>query len=399
MATRDKLFFKRQQVYEAIVHGKVVDRLREKENRVDSPYNNALQNGPDISFDDPISDARGNRYLPAYMRYDGRFFTHAGMEAFETAILQDCHTLIVSGLYGLITLEEPIQAYNCHLDDELVSPDSGTGALRISDWWKQEALFDAILKEYIEAHNRVHKQKSGHQIRYVVDLLSEASYQAVFSWEEILAPWFKKRGIQRLHRLVSTVEEPGFLADLGRYYREDIVGTEGTCRPPPLQEKIRKEYFTQIRGSEYLFFKNQVELNPFVQGLLGRELGDTWRRLDLKVKDELTMGEIYFRLYDEKSSKDPREPVPRIMNYCSALEILTGGTLGNLLYGNYDEDRNHIRERIERSEIFSDIELVRKIRNKLGHKEGATRADLLKLRQIVVGREGILTRLVKLLNT
>ena len=101
--------------------------------------------------------------------------------------MEECHVLIVSGLYGLLLPEELIQAYNCHLDDEVL--DSGMSAddtdemaaedagARISGIWRRHNLPNRILQAFIESHN----QQNDHTIQHVMDLLSETSYQRLFN--------------------------------------------------------------------------------------------------------------------------------------------------------------------------------------------------------------------------
>ena len=191
---------RRRTIADWIIAGQVEDRLRGDGNRRDSRYNIALRMGPDLGAGlsetyppDTHSDIRQKsqskapiEYLPAYERYDGRFFVNAGLETFEKAIVEECHVLIVSGLYGLLLPEELIQAYNCHLDDEVLDSDmsggdtdemadEGAGA-RISGIWRRHNLPNRILQAFIESHN----QHNDHTIQHVMDLLSETSYQRLF---------------------------------------------------------------------------------------------------------------------------------------------------------------------------------------------------------------------------
>jgi hypothetical protein len=80
--------------------------------------------------------------------------------------VEECHVLIASGLYGLLLSEELIQAYNCHLDDEVL--DSGISAedaiARISGIWRRHNLSNRILQAFIESHN----QQNDHTIHHVM---------------------------------------------------------------------------------------------------------------------------------------------------------------------------------------------------------------------------------------
>ena len=81
--------------------------------------------------------------------------------------------LIMSGLYGLIPIETPIQNYDCHLTD--VDQQSGR---TLGDWWK-EIMTDILLSRI------KHLENSGIRVRRVYDLLSERSYQRVIDWNRI----------------------------------------------------------------------------------------------------------------------------------------------------------------------------------------------------------------------
>lgn len=75
------------------------------------PYNRFLEQGPDFGgFATP-------RYLPAILRYSGRFYVELGNDRLELVSRSEHHFLILSGLYGLLTFADPIQAYSCHVPD------------------------------------------------------------------------------------------------------------------------------------------------------------------------------------------------------------------------------------------------------------------------------------------
>lgn len=80
----------------------------------DLPYNRDLVPGPDFQLTNP---ARGAAYLPTALRYTGRFYSRLGEDRHALLARSPHHLLIVSGLYGLLTPEEPIQCYSCHVTD------------------------------------------------------------------------------------------------------------------------------------------------------------------------------------------------------------------------------------------------------------------------------------------
>ncbi len=420
--TRRELWLCRSAIAGRILAGLVEDRLRGDGNRRDSRYNIALQMGADMGIGlsescpterylqkqkETLPDA-SVQYLPAYERYDGRFFAHAGLETFEKAILEECHVLIVSGLYCLLLPEEPIQAYNCHLDDEVL--DGGAlsngvdaaedGCSRISDFWKQRNLPDRILREFIENHNRVHD----HSIRYVIDLLSETSYQRLFNWDDLYG-WFKNNGISWFHRMIQGVREPGFLADLGRYFRYDLV--ENGFNPPP-RGKVVREYLNTINESGgHLEFTKEIKPDPFTANLLEKEVGaSTWRHLEKGTREDLIHGELFFQLYDARSTKQPDEIAPRIVNFFSALEnelhcicghIAGKGSLGGFVYHLCEGSlKNSWPNKEKRAAVCTELARLLAIRNRMSHRGEVTREELLTARNVILKKDSLLAALVGL---
>ena len=168
---------RRRTIADWIIAGQVEDRLRGDGNRRDSRYNVDLKMGPDLGAGlsetcppDTHSDMRQEsqskapiQYLPAYERYDGRFFVNAGLETFEKAIVEECHVLIVSGLYGLPPPDEiapRIVNFFSALENELHSicrPKAGKGSLgefihrlcqgELKDCWPDKQTCAAMCSE------------------------------------------------------------------------------------------------------------------------------------------------------------------------------------------------------------------------------------------------------------
>lgn len=412
--TQKKLLGKRQQMYHWIKTGMIEDKLRDDGNRIDNTFNRILQNGPDVSEGVDGEDSTLPLYLPAYQRYRlGRFFDSAGADSFEQAIFKkDCHTLIVSGLYGLIMLEEPIQLYSCHLDDEIIPEKRGelssSGSVkrncsRVSEFWKEGELLDETLKEYILHHN----QRHDHKIKYIIDLLSESSYQNVFRWDS-LSGWCKKNSIIRFHRVVYNVKEPVFLSDLGNYYRYDLIENDGYSREQP-KGKIVREYLNTINRNEgTLIFSSKVEPDPYYAGRLRKELGDrVWENLDDASRFDLIQGEKFWDLYEARSNRDDEERTPRIVNLFSALEnelrLICGvkpndvKTMHNLRAILCEKDKKHlIPDEHERESIDGQLARVARIRNNVSHPLSTTRRELLEARSIILGRNGLLAKLIRI---
>lgn len=423
---QQQLLERRRRIAGLIMAGQVEDRLRGDGNRRDSRYNMELQLGPDMgvfgSTECPagkqpdITSVSGTttslQYLPAYQRYDGRFFAHAGVEAFEMAILEECHVLIVSGLYGLLLPEELIQAYNCHLDDDVLNnPEdparTAAGAAnrdagdRISGIWQQDRFPDRLLQTFIQSHNR----SNDHAIRYVMDLLSEISYQRLFNWGE-LYDWFKRNGISWFHRMVQGVREPAFLSDLGRFFRHEVV--DAGFRVPKPGKVVRDYLHTIHQSGGHLEFTKEIRPDPYTDNLLRKELGDfTWHHLERQTREDLIHGELFFQLYDARSSKQSDEVAPRIVHFFSALEnelhpicqhkAGKSSSLGGYIYHLCEGALREIwKDDGQREAVCTELARLLPLRNRMSHRGLVVREDLLAARNAILRREGLLSVLVAL---
>ena len=127
----------------------------------DLPYNahTPLVPGPDLG-----GKATGT-YMPAMVRYRGRFYRELDPEGLGVLNEGPHHWLIVSALYGLLTPEEPIQRYSCHtLDDS-----------EFTETWTSGGLLTSLLLEYVRVF----------QVGLIVNLMADASYHDLFNWERI----------------------------------------------------------------------------------------------------------------------------------------------------------------------------------------------------------------------
>ena len=172
---RNKLLEKRVEVLR-MLNKPEKRRLYNKDQR--SPFrdlrecNRTLVKGPD--FDCNESDVANGKYLPAYRRFSGRFFVSLEDECnkFWENVRKRSNApeiLFVSGLYGLLLWDEPIQDYDCYIADCLHPPGTET----LEEFWR-EPLTD-VLADFI---------KQG-RIECVYDLLSPEAYQYIFHWKRI----------------------------------------------------------------------------------------------------------------------------------------------------------------------------------------------------------------------
>jgi hypothetical protein len=402
--TRNKVYQKRQEVFNYIKKGEIVDLVRAGGNRKD--HNIELKEGPDLS---PGYSLNNNLYRPAYERYYGRFYKKVGNEFFVEAILsENIHTLVVSGLYGLITLEEPIQEYSCHLDDNIVSakdqPDylSSQFKARVADLWKdgKDSLFYECLKQYILQINDKAKADD-HKINIVIDLLSEYSYQRVFQWNK-LSNWLNYLGIKKYHRVTPLIKEPYFLPILGEYYKNNIIEIKNYDKLPSNDFPLKTE-----GGS--IYFEKNILRDPYIIDKLKNIITlEIWNKMDIDSQEELIQGERLFEEYDARSPRVSTEPADRNINYFIAVEIelckvfkKVKNKEGEIVCGNLGDYWHHLRKGSLRNQLsqgctglISQLNDIRNIRNDVSHPAGINRAQLLAARNLIIGKTGILANLM-----
>jgi len=205
--------------------------------------NKNLVVGPDCDFSHSVE----NVYLPAYERYDGRFFLQLIKESPNFWVdlpNQPIEMIFVTGLYGMVLWDEPIQDYDCHFSDFIRN---GTQK-KLREYWCE--TLTKSLCEFIA------KSKESAPIAVIYDLLSEEEYQDVFRWKEI-----EKQGIEIRHRLFwnSNLDN---LSDLGT-----IVGKELKRFSPKTSEQFDLGQWIELPNCEKIRFEPDI-LDPIRIALL-----------------------------------------------------------------------------------------------------------------------------------
>ncbi len=155
--------------------------------------NKNLVDGPDFAGEEE------GRYLPALQRYQGKFFLQGlggSADAMRTVYGSGHHFLILSGLYGLVSPDEPIQLYTCPVEIESVE---------VQTFWRRIESLTRILLDYIQQNN----------IKQVFDLTGRQIYRDLINWDNI-----RKKGVSVLHCHFEEAEGDPALADLGKIARE-----------------------------------------------------------------------------------------------------------------------------------------------------------------------------------
>ena len=164
------------------------------------PYNVELALGPDFGGNE---DAL---YLPSIDRYMGRFYLELKKAKEHFVEYPWIHFLLFSGLYGLITIDEPVQLYSCYIPDHE----------EISQVWKRGNFATSLIVSYVKKY----------EISLVIDLTSQIIFRCLFDWERI------KETSRVLHAFSDQNAGPSILPGLGEFVRihalskgrDDVLG-------------------------------------------------------------------------------------------------------------------------------------------------------------------------------
>lgn len=122
--------------------------------------NRDIKEGYDLGGTEP------GMYLPALDRYEGRFYSALGQDGKTNLRRSGHHLLILSGLYGLVSMDEPIQLYTCPVEIE---------SLKVFKTWTEANTLTIILADYVKRNN----------IRRVFDLTARKLYRTLIDWEDL----------------------------------------------------------------------------------------------------------------------------------------------------------------------------------------------------------------------
>ncbi len=186
-----KILERRNQAWELL---KSNESTREGMPIKDLPYNLELKKGPDFG------GSSSSRYMPAYKRYSGRFYNEIRKEINENEWpLKETshHVLIISGLYGLITADEMIQLYSCHLPDNQ----------NIEALWKKNGFLTNLIIAYIRKFS----------ILKVFDLTAQDLYRKLINWDRV------KKKCEVLHAFGDQNAGPAVLPSLGIFAKENLL--------------------------------------------------------------------------------------------------------------------------------------------------------------------------------
>jgi pimeloyl-ACP methyl ester carboxylesterase len=165
---RQRMISRRNYIYTILKEMKLADGVERGGNRADQPANLSLLHGKDLG-----GVSADGQYLPAWQRYNGRMYariTEAGWEPyFQNA--QTFRVLIMSGLYGLVEPEEPLQNYDVHLTDT----HTGSG-VNVRSMWLE--LYTELLDAYVRNAYRNRKVK-------IFNFLCDKNYVDAVQWHSL----------------------------------------------------------------------------------------------------------------------------------------------------------------------------------------------------------------------
>lgn len=204
-----------------ILNDEVYDRFRKRLNL--KPYNKYIREGPDFG-----GKAIG-KYLPAYQRYQGRFFKEIRSKTWEH--LKD-NVVIISGLYGILLPYEPIQLYSLDIS---VSPQHKTL------WQDKDFLTDFFVK-IIELK----------KVKKIWILIGDTNYSKLIKWDKV-------RNVAQVYFAAGEQNHagPDLLPSLGNFLQQ-YFGE----RKSPLTEEIEENEWYPTRYEQIMFVKENPYVDP-----------------------------------------------------------------------------------------------------------------------------------------
>lgn len=201
---RDRLLERRASVFQLVKNGTDFDWQGTPVS--DLEFNGALSSGRDLG------GRHAAAYLPALERYEGRFFQALGATGKRKLLESGHHTLLLSGLYGLLRPTEPVQLYSCPL------------ATTVSDLWRKDALLTDVLCEYIGRF----------QIARIIDLTAIDAYRQLIDWEKVAAT-----GTDVVHCFDVMAAGDAALTAFGKCLAEELIDlTEDELIGLPFEHRL-----------------------------------------------------------------------------------------------------------------------------------------------------------------
>lgn len=253
----------------------------------DSIFNQNLGSGGDFGFEPP---GLGLKYMPAIDRYCSDFYANLGEDGKIKLLSSGHHVLILAGLYGLLCPLEPVQMYDCILDENNEN-------YRI---WKREQGLTRVLSDYI--------RKKG--IIRIFEFTSIHDYRDVIDWPYLKD---KNKDLEIFHCYYKHADGEKGLSPLGKFVRETFLEI-------PLEKLLEiKEGF---ECEHILFSTQQCRTDKVVK----RPLPRNWKKLNLdcitdkEVKSHFETAEGLVRTLYRSPKQHPDAGSPIWIEYTKGLE-------------------------------------------------------------------------------
>lgn len=204
----------------------------------------------EICFQDlPVSERRMNRglkegydlggtepgmYLPALDRYEGRFYSALGQDGRTNLRRSGHHLLILSGLYGLVSMDEPIQLYTCPVEIE---------SLKVHTTWTEANTLTIILADYVKRNN----------IRRVFDLTARKLYRTLIDWDDLQ----DRTDCEVYHLFHDEAAGDAALQAFGGFCREFLFS-----RTEEELTSISPDTFVNLDWGMFIFCKEPIPPSP-----------------------------------------------------------------------------------------------------------------------------------------
>ncbi len=262
---RDGLYNKRSYAFNKIHSplvkrdGKVIENF---------PLNSDLILSPDIT-----TYAEGDAlYLPAIVRYSGRFYRELGSPEVRYALFENAkiHILIISGLYGALLPFEQIQSYGFNIKD--------SNEVKLS--WIELNFLTTVIIEYIRKN----------QITKVIEAMGDESYKNLINWTDIRFSVNKNL----LHTYSKQYSSADLLVPLGNLtkimLKEFSEGDYSKIGAGSfLSTAYENIYFEQYRkpdlSSDYAFNESEAVIQLTYSDRIGRMRRNIHKYLDCMTKE------------------------------------------------------------------------------------------------------------------
>ncbi len=305
----------------------------------------------DIAQGPDFANSADGSYLPAYQRYNGRFFARLTSDSptFWSHLRGGrIEIVFLSALYGLLFWDELIQNYDCHFSD-LVQLQEGNKERTLSEKWRD--VLTKSLKDLVKA------DEVSAPITTIYDLLSEEEYQKAIRWQA-----FKDTDVEIRHRVFRHTNGPDLLAGLG-----GLVAKNWARFAPDAEEEFTTQQWYDLGVKDEIRFENEI---PGELEIINRELIESheWlRNTPEETRSDLALAEVLSRKLRRAKNIPSRSLVIAYVTAVEGYLRLTDHrrakeTLGSMI---------RCKDKLDISSSVADrLNQLCELRNRAAHRDG-----------------------------